>query len=323
MGERMEEELMEDLAYEEAEGAAESYDEAEEEFEELDAAEDVDLGEEEEWEAGAEEEEWEAGAEEEELELGEEEWEAEGGEEEAELEDAMAYALGAEDTDEFFRRAFRAVRRVARGAARVARRVAPIVGRVARAAAPIARMIPHPYARAAAPVLGLLGRLRAEGATEEEAMDAAAELAAYDESAIPIVAGLAARSVLRGRAARLPLAARRRLVHGMGVAARMLTRRRGAGAIRALPRIVRSVRRTQAVRRTPVRVAPGIVRRTAARVARNPRLARRLARPIPGALRRVRRAVRLGGGLGLAGTAGFPRSLTFRGPVRIQISSAA
>jgi hypothetical protein len=234
----------------------------------------------------------------------------------------MAYALGAEDTDEFFRRAFRAVRRVARGAGRIARRVAPIVGRVARAAAPIARLIPHPYARAAAPVLGLLGRLRAEGATEEEALDAAAELAAYDESAIPIVAGLAARTVLRGRGATLPLAARRRLVHGMGVAARTLTRRRGPGAVRALPRIVRSVRRTAAVRRTPVRVAPGIVRRTAARVARNPRLARRLARPVPGARRRVRRAVRVVGGLG-AGVAGYPRSLTLRGPVRIQITSAA
>jgi hypothetical protein len=231
----------------------------------------------------------------------------------------MAYALGAEDTDEFFRRALRGIRRVAGGVARTARRVAPVVGRIARAAAPIARMIPHPWARAAAPALSLLGRLRAEGASEEEAMDAFAELAAYDETARPIVAGLAARAAVRSRGAALPMAARRRLVRGMGAAARTLTRRR-PGAIRALPRIVRSVRRTAAVRRTPARAVPRVVRRTAARVARRPGMVRRLSRPAPGARRRVRAAV-AGGGGGAMGGGG--RCFTVRGPVRVSITPAA
>jgi hypothetical protein len=65
-------------------------------------------------------------------------------------------------------------------------------------------------------------------------MDAFAELAAYDESAIPVVAGLAARTLMRGRAAQLPMAARRQLVRGMATAARTLTRH-GPTAVRALP----------------------------------------------------------------------------------------
>jgi hypothetical protein len=322
MAARMEEELMEELSYEEeAEGAAEAFEEGEE-FEEEEGFE---AGEEE----FAAEEEWE-GAEEEDLgeEFEEEGFEEEGEEEyaeeaayedEAALENAMAYALGAEDTDEFFRRAFGALRRVGRAAGRVARRVArtarrvaPVIGRVARAAAPIARLIPHPWARAAAPALSLLGRLRAEGASEEEALEAFAELATYDESAVPIVAGLAARTLVRGQGARMPVAARRRLVRNMGATARGMIRRRGPAAVRALPRIVRSVRRTAAVRRTPLRVAPGIVRRAAARVLRSPRLARRLSRPSPLALRRVR-GIR----------SGLGRGFTLRGPVRITISGAA
>ena len=314
MAERMDEELFEDLAFDEAEGPAQAFEE--EEFEEADAGDEFDLGSEEEWDALDEGEE--LGEDYGEEDYGEEDYGEEAEGDEADMEEAMAYALGAEDTDEFFRRAFGALRRVAGGVARVARRVAPVVGRIARVAAPIARLIPHPWARAAGPILNLLGRLRAEGASEEEAMDAFAELAAYDETALPVVAGLAARSVLRGRGAAAPLAARRRLVRSMGAAAQTLVRRRGPGAVRALPRIVRSIRRTGAVRRTPLRVAPRIVARTAARVARSPRLVRRLARPSPVARRRAAAAVRAGGGGG-----GVPRNITLRGPVRISITSAA
>jgi hypothetical protein len=313
MAERMDEEMYDDLAYDEAEGPAQAFEE--EEFDEADAGDEFDLGDEDEWDAGEDEGDYAEDYGEDAYEEGEEDY-GEEGVDEADFEEAMAYALGAEDTDEFFRRAFGALRRVARGAGRVFRRVAPIVGRVARIAAPIARLIPHPWAQAAGPVLNLLGRLRAEGASEEEAMDAFAELATYDESAIPVVAGLAARSILRGRGAAVPLAARRRLVRSMGAAARTLARRR-PGGVRALPRIVRSIRRTGAVRRTPLRVAPRIVARTAARVARSPRLMRRLARPTPAARRRARAAVRAGGG------GGVPRSFTVRGPVRISITSAA
>jgi hypothetical protein len=311
---RMEEELMEDLFYQEAEGPAELGDE--EEWESLEAMEETDWGEEEEWELGGE------GFLDEFEEEGYEEFDEFGeayGFEEAEdaFEDAMAYALEAEDTDEVFRRIGRAIRRGAPGVIRGVRRAASTVGRVARVAAPIARLIPHPYAQVAARGLSLLGRLRAEGASEEEALEAFAELAAYDEAAIPVVAGLAARRLVGRTAARLPLPARRQIVRTMGAAARTLASRRGPKAVRALPRIVASVRRTAAARRTPPRALPQVVRRTVTRVARSQPLARRLSRPSPRAVQRVRAAARR-----FESSVAPSRSFTVPGPVRITITSA-
>lgn len=300
---------MDDLGYDsyEAEGASEMFDE-EQGYEDYDAAED-ELGMEDQWD-GAEEALFDEGFEEEfdEMEDLGDDYAADLGEEEA-LDDAMAYALGAEDTDEFFRR-------VARGI----RRAASTVGRVARAAAPVARLIPHPYAQVAARGLGLLGKLRADGASEEEAMDAFAELAVYDESALPIAAGMAARSMLRNRGVRLPMPARRVLIQGVTNAARTLTAARGPKGIRALPRITRSVRRTAAVRKTPVGAIPQIIARTASNVVRTPNLARRLTQPLPSAVRRIQPILSQ---RGTAYTAGKPqtRTITVRGPVRISITS--
>lgn len=165
---RMEEELMEDLFYDEAEGPSEF---GEEEWDGYEAADEADLGEEE-WE-GAEEAYMEGYEDE-----GFDEYEdyGEGFDDyESAMEDAMAYALGAEDTDEFLGSIWKGIKKVG-----------SVAGKVARVAAPIARLIPHPYAQLAAKGLGLLGKLRAEGASEDEALDAFAELASYDESALPI-----------------------------------------------------------------------------------------------------------------------------------------
>lgn len=301
MSERLEENLMEDLGYDEAEGAAEM-DELEG-YDEYEFAEGGDLAAEDEWE-GADEEFFAEGFEGEEFEdYGDE------GSEDA-MEDAMAYALGAEDTDEFFRRIGRGLRRIG-----------GVVGRVARTAAPIARLIPGPYGQLAGTALGLLGRLRAEGASEDDAMDAFAEYAAYDEAAIPVAATCAARSVLRNRGARMPQRARRTMVRGMSTAARTLAQRRSPAAVRALPRIVRSVSRTAAARRTPVAAIPRIVNTTAANVARSGRLARRLSRPISTPIvRRVRRYIPTGPVPYSIGGRAVPRTFTTRGPVRITIT---
>src|SRR5262249_37137840 len=158
------------------------------------------------------------------------------------FEAAMAYALGAEDTDEFFRRIGRFLRGAARGVGRVVRRAAPVIGRVARAAAPILRVIPHPLAQGAATAANLLGQLRMEGASEDEALEAMAEYAARNPRVVPVVAGIAARALVRRAGPTLPPAARRQAVRTVTRAARTLVRRQGPAAIRALPRVVRSVR---------------------------------------------------------------------------------
>ena len=98
----------------------------------------------------------------------------------------MADALAADDADEFFGKIVRAVRKAA-----------PIVGKIARFAAPVLSAIPHPAAQIGSKVAGVLGKLRAEGASEDEALEAVAELAVRDRRALPVVAGLAARSLTK------------------------------------------------------------------------------------------------------------------------------
>ena len=328
MSDRMVDEELADLAYDEAEGTADSVDEMDEldgaeafDDEDIDAMDEGDLATDEmdDWDAGDEEayyDEMDEG--DVDVDYGEEDYGDEG--DESDLEEAMALALGAEDTDEFFRRAFGALRRVARGAGQIARRAAPVIGRIARTAAPLARAIPLPWARAAGPILNLLGQLRAEGATDEEALDAFAELAAHDESVIPVVAGLAARSVIGPRIARMPVAVRRRVVRGMATAARTLARRRGPAAVRVLPRVVRSVRRAAVVRRTPPAARPRVVATTIRRIVRSPQLVRRLARPTVVARQRVARVVRRA--RIVRPGAVRARSYVMRGPVRISIAPA-
>ena len=317
-----EEDMMEDLAYDEAEGPAEAYDEGFDEFDEGDEEDEYEEGEEfDEVDEGDELEAMEAydeGDELDEMDEGEELEE----ESEHSLESAMAYALAAEDTDEFFRR----IGRVARRVAGAVRRAAPIVGRIARVAAPILRVIPHPAAQIGARAASVLGRLRMEGASEEDALEAFAEIAARNPRAapLPLVAGIAARALVRRAGAAMPPAARRQVVQRVQRAARTLVSRQGTAAIRALPRIVRSVRRTAAVRGTPPVVRPRVALNTARRVAANPGLARRLARPSPRARAIVRRVA---GGAGMAarpglrppigGFGGRRRSFIVRGPVRI------
>ena len=316
------EEMYEELGFDEAEGAAEGFEE-EEGFEEMEAAEEF---EEDAFEEGEEFEEFEEGEEFEEFEEGEgfEEFEEGEGFEDEAFEEGMSYALAAEDTDEFFRRL-----------RRLARRAAPIIGRVARVAAPILSRIPHPYAQVAGRVAGVAGRLLPQAESEDEALDAFAELAVANPRAIPIVAGLAARTVVGRRGPMMSPTARRAAVRTVTRAAQTLVARGGPRAIRALPRIARTVRRTAAARGTPTAARPQVVRRTAARVASTPRTARRLSRPLPRGQRIARTAARVarapmrgmpgrrmmgyprpGGAVGLYGGG---RTYRLRGPVEVRI----
>jgi hypothetical protein len=218
----------------------------------------------------------------------------------------LGQALGAEDEDEFFGKLFA-------GAKKLAQKAAPWVGKIARGAAPILSMIPHPAAQAAGKVAGVLGKLRAEGATVEDALEAVAEIAARDRRALPVVAGLAARSVVQNRGAAMGPAQRRQVANTMTRAAKTLVASGGPKAIRALPRITRSVKRTAGARGTPPSVQPKVVARTAAKVAQNPPLLRRLSSPSPQGQATVQRTV---GNGGLGGS----RTFTVPGPATITIN---
>lgn len=238
------------------------------------------------------------------------------------MESALAYALGAEEADEFFGKLLKGLKKVGSKVASGIKKAAPVVGRIASGVSRVASLIPHPYAQAIGRVAGVVGKaanlaqkLRAEGATEDEALEAFAEMAARDPRALPIVSGLTARTVLKGKGAQLPPAARKQVVHQVQGAAKNLVAKRGPAAIRAMPKIARAVKRNAAAKGIPPVAAVKVVRRTAAKVAKSPALTRKLARPNPAAKRIVRAA-------GAATGPMTPRTFMIPGPARITISAA-
>jgi hypothetical protein len=279
-----EQDVMEDLAYAEAEGSAEMTDMMEGDFyEDEDSA---DFTEDYFSEDGAD--------------FAEDAYESE----DQTLGRVLGSALGAESEDEFFGKLFSGIKNIAKKAA-------PVLGKIGRAAAPILSAIPLPQAQLAGKLAGLVGKLRAEGGTVEDALEAVAEIAARDTRALPVVAGLAARSVIKNSGANMPPAKRQQVAATMNRAAKTLVANGGQQAIRALPKITRSVKRTAAAAGTPPSVQPRIVARTAAKVAQNPGLLRRLSTPSP----RGQAAV-----AGAMGGGGFGRTISVPGPATITIS---
>ena len=275
MSDRLDDDLLDDLA-DEGEGPAQSrhaYDEGDDELAEFDEADDDALDDE------------------------GDEFEGDEADVADEMEDAVADALEAEDSDEFFRRL-----------RSIVRRVAPVISRVASA-------IPLPQAQLIGRAAGLIGRLAADEGDEFDGLDELADLAEEDDegfdAAAPLVAGLAIRGAMRG-AARLPRPVRRQLVRAATTATRQIARRQGPRAATAvLPGVLRLARRTAVRRGLPAHRLPQLVLRTAARVARSPQLVRRLAQ-VSSRLRTagggVRRRYRRGGfgyapGAGVGGVA--------------------
>jgi hypothetical protein len=327
---RYEDSMFDELGFEEGEVGIEEFDEGGEadEYEEDDQPAAFDEGDEfEEYDEGDEGDEFEQpmdfdeGDEFEEYDEGEEEFDEEA------LDEAMAYALGAEDSDEFFRRIARGVR----GAVRAVRRAAPTIGRIARTVGRVASVIPLPQAQAIGRVANVVGQLMADEASEDEALDAFAEAAVRNRAARPVAAALAVRRAIGPRAAaRMPAQAGGQAVPTPRQAATQLQRRAGPTAIRALPRIARSVRRAAATRGTPPQQRARVLQNAAMRaIRRGPRLRRQLSQPLPAGRRVIRRAQAaaqagvppaqriLGRGAAFGGIAGAPLGGLGRGRRRI------
>lgn len=158
-------------------------------------------------------------------------------------------------------------------------------------------------------ILPMLQQHAAQGSNE---MDVFEDLADWFEDegvdeALPVIAGVAARAAIRPIVRRTGTAvgrtAARQVVRSATQAAQTLVRRQGPQAVRALPRIARSVGRAAA---RPAAVAPAL-RRTAARVAARPVLVQSLSRPLPAA------------GGSFVARRRLPRRVVLRGPVEIVI----
>lgn len=295
-----EQELLEDLAYAESEGPADfgeddadAFDSYEDDFEtETDALEDYGEADFSDFEDESETD----------MLFAEDGYESDPG-----MGGMLSNALGAEDEDEFLGKLFKGIKAVAK-------KVAPVVGKIARAAAPVLSAIPHPYAQIGSKVAGVLGKLKAEGASTEDALEAVAEIAVRDRRAVPVVAGLAARTLVKNRGAQMSPAQRRGAINNATRAAKTLINRGGPQAIRALPRVAKSVRRATAAKGTPPAVRAQVLQRTAAKVAQKPALLQRLSRPSSVGQSAVQRA-----GGGVANGSG-QRSYNVTGPARISIN---
>ena len=306
-----EEDMFDDLAYDEAEGAADAFgdefdeydefDEGFDEYDEFDAYDAMDAGDE--YDEFDEDDEY-------------DEYEDDSFDEsDDDSFDAMlAYSLASEDADEFFGKLFKTIKSVANKVGSAVKKAAPVVGKIARAAAPALSLIPGPYGQIGAQAAKLLGRLRMEGATEEEALEAFAELAARNPRMLPIVATIGARTMLKGTGKRMSPTARKKALGNVKTAAKTLVNKRGPTAIRALPKIVRSAKKMAARKGMPKSASTAVVKTAARKVAASPTLTRKLARPTPQALRIVKKSG--------AAKAGPARSFTIQGPARITISAA-
>lgn len=234
------------------------------------------------------------------------------------IDDLVADAMDAGDSDEFLRRLGNIARRVGRG-----------IGSAARVVGPLANMIPLPQAQLIGRLANVAGRLLADGADELEAVDELVD--GLDDSEIdaaaPVLAGLALRRVMPA-VARLARPARRQLVRGIARATRTAARRAGPRAARVVPRIVRTVQRAVRQRRIPPQALPRVVQRVTQQVVRRPQALRRLARPLVPTARRAtpRGAVapatarRPVAGAGVCPRCGG-RHISTRGPVTITIQA--
>lgn len=215
---------------------------------------------------------------------------------------------------------------MSRGAGRVAGGVGSAAGvpghlRTAAGVAGSAAAHDSPFSE----LLAQIGQLTANGADDFEAFDAMADL--YEEgvdAALPAAVGMAARLAARAlggqNLAQLPPNARRGFVRAIGAAARHLIQGVGPSGVRALPRLAASSAQAARAQRTPPRQIPQRVGRTITRaaraVARRPRAAQRLSRPIAPA--RASRPAGVGRGVPTV-TRGSARRYVLHGPVELTI----
>ncbi|MGZ8190290.1 MAG: hypothetical protein ACXWTS_03575 [Methylococcaceae bacterium] len=260
------------------------------------------------------------------------------------MEEVVANAMDAEESDEFLRRLISGIRGVAgavsRGAGTVGRvagraqRVAGQVGRVARSVQSVAGAVsgggeqrgPRGGRRrvgSAVALQGLLPLLQQHAAQGTNEMDMFEDLVDWFEQeeadeALPIVAGIAARSALRpvirrGRTT-VGRAVNRQIVRGATQAVQNLTRQQGPQAVRALRPIAASIGRVAARRGMRPTALPNAIRRATARVAAQPALTRRLVHTTVRISRRLAPRTHLNVSIG-----SVPRRLVVNGPVEIII----
>lgn len=140
--------------------------------------------------------------------------------------------------------------------------------------------------------LKLLGKLRYEGASEDEALEAFSELASYDEAAVPVMSALAIRSLDKKKVKRLPKDVRKKLVKKMNEAAKQLIRKsQDPKAVRAIPIVVGKVKAKAATRSMPATRKTEAAAKIIKKLAQSKRLTGKLTKTTPRVVR-AKKAIR-------------------------------
>jgi hypothetical protein len=191
------------------------------------------------------------------------------------MEEALADALEEEDSDEF-RERLRRLRNVARSVGRVINPAARLIARGAR-------LLPGPHAAIIGRVASLAERATRNSADEFEALDALVDLAEDEDvlaAAAPVAASLSIHGAIPRQAARLSPQERQELLRRTSGVARQLVVQQGAQALPALPGIVGAAQRVVRQQGLPARSVSQMVERLGRRISSNPRLlGRMLANP--------------------------------------------
>jgi hypothetical protein len=225
------------------------------------------------------------------------------------MEEIVADALDADDTDEFLKKLWGGIKKFGKKAIGVARKVGKGIGQVARVAAPILTKIPLPWTQAIGRVAQVAGKLMADGADEFEAIDQLADYTDYDDldAAIPVIAGLTIRKTMPGIKYK-PRSVRKKLVKSVSQATKKVVSRQGIKAAKAMPKVVQTAKKVAQQTGQPLTKA---IARTAIKVSKSPATTRRMALPV------IKKAK---GGMGkLGGCPTCGKKYTLRGPVTISI----
>lgn len=238
------------------------------------------------------------------------------------MEEAVANALDAENSDEFFRQLLSGIRGIVCNGSQSVGTTGCVAGQASDNSTRGARS-------AKAVAIGRTGQQRLltllqqhadQRSDEMDTFEALADLFVQEgmDEALPILSGVVARVALRPLLQRngaiAGQAVNRQIVRGATQAARNLVSRQGAQAIRALRPIATSVGRVAVRRGMKSAALPNAIRQAVATVAAQPTLARRLAQTTVQTGRTEVPRSRLS----ISGD-GVPRRFVVNGPVEIII----
>lgn len=192
------------------------------------------------------------------------------------LDQVVAFALEAEEADEF-------LAGLAKGIWDNRKKIAGAVGKVARVAAPVLSAIPLPQTQAIGAVAKLAGRaLPFEAESEAEALDIVAEMAKRNPpAALPAVVGLAAKKLCGRRGPTMSMAARQDVARKVRQAVTALVRKQGGKGAPAVAQIVKRVNAAASGKAASPNKKAAVVKRVADRTALRPSMTQALANRTP------------------------------------------